>query len=127
MSRGTYFGGRGDKFSLTPPKNHAYWSDCSRFFPQGPRNAALNRPSAQSSVAHLGDSSKAVDGNTDSDYRTALSCTHTEENGRDPWWRVTLKTSCFISHIDIANRVDAAWDRLTNFEIRVGKKANAAA
>ena len=62
-----------------------------------------------------------MDGITDGMFTKSNTCTHTNDE-KDPWWRVTLDTSCFIFHIDIANRFDSCcWERLTNFEIRVGK------
>jgi len=90
-------------------------------------NLARGRPTKQSSTSKNGNSSRAVDGNADSQY-SGLSCTHTKmEVGA--WWRVDLGHEKNVGKIIVVNRADCCAERLQNFEVRVGNvdspKANA--
>jgi hypothetical protein len=58
---------------------------------------STNKPAAQSSVAHSGSASKAVDGDTNSQF-SAGSCTHTNEES-SPWWTVDLGASYAIEKV----------------------------
>ena len=70
----------------------------------GGKNVALNCKTSQSSTAHGGHASRAVDGNTDGDY-SQKSVTHTAENYRDPAWEVDLGRNAIpIEKIVIWNR-----------------------
>ena len=61
---------------------------------------ALGKHAYQSSTAWDGDASRAVDGNTDSDYFGGNSCTHTE--GKEgQWWEVDLGAEAEISHVSL--------------------------
>ena len=66
-----------------------------------------------------GDPGRAVDGNSDGDYGEA-SCSHTDDS-TDPWWRVDLGSSQSVSEVFLVNRIHNQ-DRLSDIEIRVGKK-----
>ena len=60
---------------------------------------STNKPAAQSSVDHIGSASKAVDGDTNSQF-SAGSCTHTNGNGESsPWWTVDLGASYAIEKV----------------------------
>ena len=48
------------------------------------------------------------------------SCTHTRLNVDKPWWRVDLAKEEPVSEVYIVNR-DLSGERLSNFEIRVGR------
>ena len=64
-------------------------------------------------------SSKAVDGNSNTDYSKG-SCAHTGR-ANNPWWRVDLGRVETVNQVYIVNRGDGwAW-RLDSFEIRVGR------
>ena len=47
------------------------------------------------------------------------SCTQTNLQSR-PWWRVDLLESFDVWIVKITNRGDCCWDRLREFQIRVG-------
>jgi hypothetical protein len=72
------------------------------------------RPTAQSSTAFGGSSSRAVDGNRDGTFSNN-SVTHT--NNSQAWWRVDLGATKKITWIDIYNRTDCCSDRLANFVV----------
>ena len=59
----------------------------------------------QSSTAHGGVASRAIDGNTSGVYR-AGSVTHTRYE-QHPWWQASLASSTLISEIVIHNRTDS--------------------
>ena len=60
--------------------------------------------------------SKAVDGNEDNYWS---SCTHTEVDLPNPWWRVDLEKRIAVTHVEIVNR-NVYGERLDGFEIRIG-------
>ena len=64
-----------------------------------------------------------MDGNSDGDFNNGLSCSHTNYGDTDPWWRVDLGSSQPVSEVFIVNRIHCQ-DRLSDMEIRVGKKLN---
>ena len=61
-----------------------------------------------------------MDGNSATLYSDG-SCTHTKNNEDNPWWRVDLVKEEAVSEVYIVNRVDASINKLSNFEIRVGR------
>ncbi|GMH42282.1 hypothetical protein BSKO_10201 [Bryopsis sp. KO-2023] len=84
------------------------------------------RPTFQSTTAWGGPSSRAVDGNLDTNYGGG-SCTHTglgsnrrQERTDNPWWTVDLGGKRQITKVLVTNRKDCCSERLRNFEIRVG-------
>jgi hypothetical protein len=83
-------------------------------------NVALKKPTKQSSTAYSGSSSRAVDGNTDADYKKK-SCTHTSTS-LYPWWRVDLLQKYKIKDVIIQNRGDCCGERLSKFKIYIGDK-----
>ena len=87
-------------------------------------NLALNKFAVQSSTYnHKGvdlRASLAVDGYLDTDTGVGMSCTHTEF-GVNPWWGVDLGSQKSVREVYIVNRGDCCGERLSSFEIRVGK------
>ena len=81
-------------------------------------NLARGKPTAQSSQYGDGASSRAVDGGKNTNWN-GRSCTHTQRQ-MYPWWRVDLRRIYTVGKVQLTNRGDAAWNRLRNFEIRVG-------
>ena len=59
-----------------------------------------------------------MDGNSLTSW-PAKSCTHTKKEDK-PWWRVDLGKEEQVSEVYIVNR-DRYGERLSNFEIRVGR------
>jgi len=87
-------------------------------------NLAFGKPTVQTSTDHGGVSSRAVDGNSATNYLKGKSCTHTFGNVYKPWWRVDLGQIEPVSEVYIVNQEDEPWWlRQTNFEIRVGRLA----
>ena len=61
---------------------------------------------SQTSTAHSGVASRAIDGDTSGTYNDG-SCTHTQPKaGKRQWWQVDLLQVYEISHIVITNRMD---------------------
>ncbi|GMH33203.1 hypothetical protein BSKO_01037 [Bryopsis sp. KO-2023] len=93
-----------------------------------PKEVLVSRgqPTFQSTTAYRGDSSRAVDGNLNANFR-ARSCSHTgngsnkrQEKTNNPWWVVDLGETKKVKRVEITNRRDCCGYRLSNFEIRVG-------
>jgi cysteine-rich repeat protein len=80
-------------------------------------NVARGKATTQSSTAHGGVSSRAVDGGTET-YWSGGSCTHTN-NEVGPWWRVDVATGTNVSSVKIWNRHEAG-SRINGVQIRVG-------
>ncbi|TNN34894.1 Fucolectin [Liparis tanakae] len=83
-------------------------------------NVALRGKATQSDrLDHVfGAASSAIDGNRDSNFGSG-SCTHTDEES-NPWWRVDLLESYFVTSIVVINRADCCSDRLNGAEIHIG-------
>ncbi|MBU2949929.1 carbohydrate-binding protein [Tamlana agarivorans] len=83
-------------------------------------NLALGKTAEQSSVAHGGNPSRAVDGNTNGAWSNG-SVTHTSSTAQ-PWWQVRLGQDYTIGSIKIFNRTDSCCKtRLSNFDVFVYK------
>ncbi|MFX0203382.1 MAG: discoidin domain-containing protein, partial [Candidatus Hodarchaeota archaeon] len=73
---------------------------------------------SQSTTWHeLGTAERAIDGNTDGNWRHG-SVTHTKDEANS-WWQVRLPSPAMIEKIVIWNRSDACGDRLSNFRVSV--------
>jgi len=82
-------------------------------------NVALKGKAKQSSTAHGGVASRAVDGNTNGNYSEGTS-THTLEGTEDPWWEVDLGREVPIERIVVWNRTDGNLGaRLNKFTLLV--------
>ena len=69
-------------------------------------NVALGKATSQSSTAHSGVSSRAVDGNTSGRYSQG-SVTHTAGGVSAAWWTVDLGSDVKIAEIRVYNRTDS--------------------
>ena len=79
------------------------------------------KTAVQSSTGWGGTADRAIDGNTNSNF-SAGSCMHTlwEVN---PWWRVDLGAIYEVYRVKLYNGLDGGNHfKLSNFEIRIGKK-----
>nr|XP_055074513.1 uncharacterized protein LOC129454041 isoform X1 [Misgurnus anguillicaudatus] len=75
-------------------------------------NLALRGRAVQSSTGYGWEASNAID-------NSPLTCTHTDTSD-NPWWRLDLLDSYYISTVVITNRKDCCADRLDGAEIRIG-------
>jgi len=73
---------------------------------------------AQSSTGYNGPATRAIDGNTNSNYGQG-SCTHTTKTNK-PWWRVDLAATQQVGAVQVWNRGDCCGSRLNGFQVRVG-------
>ena len=69
----------------------------------GDVNVARNGKASQSSVDYEGAAERAIDGNTNGDYETAKSTTHTRQEN-DPWWEVDLGEEKALDSVVVWNR-----------------------
>jgi len=72
---------------------------------RGVENVALKGDARQSSTDFDGPARLAIDGNTDGDFATAKSTTHTAVSD-DPWWEVDLKQTGPIDRVVLWSRTD---------------------
>lgn len=82
-------------------------------------NLALQKPTSQSTTAHGGVSSRAVDGNTSGIWNDG-SITHTTSQ-TNPWWRVDLGDNYILSSISVFNRTNCCTGRLTGAKVMVSE------
>lgn len=80
-------------------------------------NLAQGRTATQSSTFESAAASRAVNGNTNGDYR-AGSVTHTNSNA-NAWWQVDLGATNTIDSLQLWNRTDCCQSRLSNFYVFV--------
>ena len=83
-------------------------------------NLALHRPTAQSSTYEVYSSSRAVDGNRNTNLASG-SCSLTHYNSY-AWWRVDLGAVYTIGTVRITNR-DTSCSLLNNFDVKVGSSS----
>jgi azurin len=69
------------------------------------RNVAQSGRARQSSTAHSGAASRAIDGNTDGNYGNGGQ-SHTREDESNPWWEVDLGREFPIDSVVVWNRTD---------------------
>ncbi|MEZ6055198.1 MAG: DUF1553 domain-containing protein [Planctomycetaceae bacterium] len=85
----------------------------------GGNNIAINGTATQSSTDFGGPPNLAIDGNTNGDYKAAMSTTHTAVSD-NPWWEVDLKSTQPLDSITLWNRTDnSLHTRLNNFKVQV--------
>ena len=83
----------------------------------GGGNVAVKGKATQSSTGFSGPPALAIDGNTDGDYHTAKSTTHTLED-QGPWWEVDLGSTRRVDKVILWNRTDGGvGSRLTGFRV----------
>lgn len=80
-------------------------------------NVAGSGTATQSSTSSGGVAQRAIDGNSNASYDSGTQ-THTEENEKNPWWEVDLKTDRPVSAVTVFNRKGYE-DRLDNFTLTV--------
>ncbi|MGV9271145.1 RICIN domain-containing protein [Kitasatospora sp. NPDC003701] len=82
-------------------------------------NAALRRPATQSSTNRAGveEAGNAVDGRTSGVYAQATP-SYTR-NEAQPWWQVDLGAKQRIRSVELFNRTDGFFERLTDFDVIV--------
>ncbi len=80
------------------------------------------KTATQSSTAHGGVASRAVDGNTSGLWGNN-SVTHTG-GGASEWWEVDLGAVSFVDWVDVYNRTDCCGDRLSNYYVLVSSTPN---
>ena len=84
--------------------------------PMSTSNLALNGAASQSSTAHGGGASRAIDNNTNGAWRNS-SVTHTN-SGNNAWWQVQLAQTSDIEEIVLFNRTDnCCTSRLSNYTV----------
>ncbi|XP_055521975.1 fucolectin-1-like [Leucoraja erinacea] len=81
-------------------------------------NVAGGASPTQSSTEEGAGAEGAIDGNSDSDFWKG-SCARTRKS-KDPWWRVDLKSSNYVTDVRITNRADCCSDQLLGAELRIG-------
>lgn len=82
-------------------------------------NVALGKTASQSSTAHSGVASRAVDGDTNGSYANG-SVTHTSGGASDAWWLVDLGSDTEIAEVIIYNRTDSCCiSRLNDAEVEI--------
>lgn len=81
------------------------------------KNVATSGKATQVSTDYEGAAERANDGNTNGDYFTAKSTSHTAA-GDDPWWEVDLLAEQAVREIVVWNRTDGGTGaRLKNFRV----------
>ncbi|MEM7560469.1 MAG: DUF1553 domain-containing protein, partial [Planctomycetota bacterium] len=103
----------------------------------GGKNIASNGKAKQSTTDFRGPAKLAIDGNTNGDYNSAKSTTHTSISD-DPWWELDLGDEQSIESVQVWNRTDnnlqsrligarvqlLAADRTILFETKIEKAEN---
>ena len=84
-------------------------------------NLAYGKQTNQSSTDQGGVSGRGVDGDSTTGFSQGSCTLTTQEN--NPWWIVDLGQVEPVSEVYIVNRGDSLGNRLSNFEIRVGRLA----
>ncbi len=69
------------------------------------KNVARAGKASQSSTGYNGDAARGIDGNTNGDFYSGNSVTHTAEQ-ENPWWEVDLQQPSAIERIVVWNRTD---------------------
>ncbi|MBI3823255.1 MAG: discoidin domain-containing protein [Planctomycetes bacterium] len=83
------------------------------------KNVARQGTASQSSTAHGGVASRAIDGNKSGTYNDGGQ-THTAEGTTNPWWQVDLGKDFAIESIVIYNRTDGnLGTRLNNYTLKI--------
>ena len=83
------------------------------------QNIALGKETANEPYSKGWLPSRAVDGNSDTDFRNG-HCSHTKCCDPLPWWRVDFGSTATVYSMKVTNRGDCCGDRLFDFDVRVG-------
>ncbi|XP_065150139.1 uncharacterized protein [Paramisgurnus dabryanus] len=76
-------------------------------------NVALGGKTVQSSTGFGWEANRAIDA-------SPITCTHTKVTTDNPWWRLDLLDSFYISRVVITNRPNCCAQRLDGAEIHIG-------
>nr|XP_002741091.1 PREDICTED: uncharacterized protein LOC100373294 [Saccoglossus kowalevskii] len=90
--------------------------------PENLDSVATGKTAVQSSQKGGSKAGRAVDGNTDSNFRNK-SCSRTTLES-EPWWMVDLSEIQDVYKVTLINRQDCCADKLLNAEVRVGNSEN---
>jgi putative heme-binding domain-containing protein len=83
------------------------------------KNVARAGKASQSSTAHNGVASRAIDGNKNGSFGDGGQ-THSVEGETNPWWEVDLGAEVLIESIVIYNRTDGSLgSRLNNYTLKI--------
>ncbi len=110
--------GSGDEPTVLPGANELLTTPDSEVTVAEALNLAIQKPTSQSSTAFGGDSSRAVDGNTDGLFWNQ-SVTHTATG--PSWWQVDLLAVEPVGEVVIHNRSDCCSELLHDFDISVSQ------
>ena len=89
------------------------------------RNLAEGRLARQSSQGYGGEPGRAVDGNTNDQFISGRSCTHTENGGEQPeWWQVDLGSAANVISVRLTNRQDCCEQRLGGVHVYVSETSD---
>jgi len=98
------------------PANEGNDEDLVITTPESTRQLVLSS-AAQSSTKHGGVASRAIDGNTDGNWRNR-SVTHTASGDSQAWWGAALESSGNVTEIELWNRTNnCCLHRLSNFYV----------
>ncbi|XP_062607683.1 fucolectin-1-like [Saccostrea cucullata] len=97
--------------------NSAYRTVASDACRQVLKTIAVDKPTEQSSTFQWYNSSLAVDGNRDTDI-DANSCSHTNDDDDQPWWRVDLLNFYYIINVRMVNRGEDRYEIDTSYRLR---------
>jgi hypothetical protein len=95
--------GRFVRIELSGKNTHLMLAEVQVF--SGGENVALKGSATQISTAFGGDPHRAIDGNTDGEYFSGNSVSHTGD-GDNLWWEVDLKSVQKVDSVMIWNRTD---------------------
>ena len=89
---------------------------------------SLNKPASQSGTHDhrcLPTASKGNDGNTDGNFQSTCTCTHTNTHNinSDPWWQVDLQEMASVIKIELHRRSDVP-DKLKDVDITTSIDGN---
>ncbi|XP_068725970.1 receptor-type tyrosine-protein phosphatase S-like isoform X4 [Montipora capricornis] len=90
------------------------------------KDLALNQPAEQVSTAWDGVASRAVDGNTKTNWKSK-TCMHTDW-AKDAWWRVDLGAAVPVAEVVIVNRKCTPAEKcapfMDSFQIKIGNNTS---
>lgn len=85
-------------------------------------NVATSGVATQSSTAHGGSASRAIDGNTSGNYGHG-TVSHTRTSSSE-WWRLVLSTAVEVDRIVVWNRTDCCGERLGGTTMEIYDESN---
>ncbi len=111
--------GRFVRIELPGKDKFLHLAEVQVFDTAGEKNLATAGSATQSTTGHGGEASRAIDGNTDGDFKDG-STSHTANFDISPWWEVDLGAEHDLSRIVVWNRTDQGLQpRLDGFRMTV--------